>query len=1683
MASQDELVDPSSLDYSDDALGNNNVDDDDLPQFLEFNESDSDGSAAHEDDDGLGGSLTMAEMDLIFSDDDKAMFQRIAQKIEEEEEQWLDENLEKDPEKVVSELANRQGQTIAYLSKLRKKRFLELGGRRKSRSLLMRYGITHTKVFREARALVFECPETNPRSVSNALLKRLKSNLVDEGARFEHLQRVFAFCVEKQRDDIEMNKFQLVQEAPHSTAEIDAVGDTSSVASGNNQSSVSRSEPPVAEVPEVRKTKSIASSKFGLGEKHFVRGMARLFSILATLDRKKTPLTITKTRRRKKGPEEVSVVFEQDPSVIRQRRAELEAWDRVEKQIREDVESDAEEEELSRLSESIKACGGVADDFQLPREPDFLEMGGMAIGVGLRLLFEAIDINERGWITCDELVTFLLDSSLLVQIGVTGVEQKEYEFMYSGHIADISDAMYIKSREMLVACSNDIVFFSGDAKLASRGVIKSPTDPYTLVPLYRASSIEYIPAMKVVAAGFTDGFVRFFTTASILRPKLLCQLRLDSTPFTLLFFRDHLYCGTRMGTVVMIALKYRERGYEATIRAQSNPHSDVISSIIAVPVENAVMTSSFDGTTALHDCKSLKLIFSFPQVHQRGVRDVAYLCSVNIAISIGFDGTILVWTLNLIHQPPMRVVDHVVPHTASLCSVCAIDASASFATMDERGMIKIWDGVNYLCLQTIQIAHYCPASDSGSRFVMMFVHMEPPSNSNPLGLIQLFCFSRYRMYVFEYNHSQRPVILRNTADDDSILFVGYSYNERVYITVTNKTVRVWDAPTSTIRDTFRCWVAEENGGITAAALNPNGKAFYIGCMSGCVMAKNCSTGSTVYQSILSHSTEVVSMQFGTGAAGYGDVLLSVSLECVTIHTADFRVVFRMPGVENARCIEYDAQSMCAIIGDSLGLIGVYLTSEVTPGRCDPHVVLQHPKKVLRPISSMCVLHGLSSFVAADEDGQIALFSLKYHPRAFSCIAVWNHVSDSSTMIPMVSTMHFSTSLWSLYCGDEMGLVTVYNLKDAIARGQASASAANFGSGRSLLRREKSSSALGRLSHESSFSSVAALKATSSFRSPVKNRVKASLDRKVPAVNLLVDPLAVDSHATIGQHVTIINRWLAHEELVTCIYLIQPPPDAVTPMQKHSVLLTCSMDQCCYAWSNAGCRHIGALEQYQRCHVEITSVETVNDLDNVELNRERQLQAAKRDMVKLRVKGLVRKAGTHTFTIVPPDIIAAAQLQAGSTHITNSPKCLHFQVTVPSASSLISVEELESIVAARRGKHITTSDTPPSASAASSPRGEHHDAQLVVIHQALTRLPLQQSLPRATDHSSHRESTLSGILPSSQLVVRPLVSSVVEERLFRMIADDKGLHPKLSLPEHTSPQRAVADFHATVESSEASGKSTPACLSRRTSVPASSRDTAGAEIAGTVLSHRQQINGRCPSASRTTKDPHFGYHRGSLEIAAKGRKKLLLQPDTNVSEPPLLSAQDAPSPTFRETLDERQKILSSDGLTVSTVSEIEQRIPKESIYLGPLHLLTQLAPALRDSLSRPKNSLHRRQPRYSIFRPEQQESTFQGDVPARYSHFGTSAKLHRGGVAPHHSSPIEPDSCGDMFKIEPVLGKSAVNNSNQQRSLPSERWVKSADIALRSNIGPTITAPALPEMPCRIASAAIRKRIPKQQAPS
>ena len=170
--------------------------------------------------------------------------------------------------------------------------------------------------------------------------------------------------------------------------------------------------------------------------------------------------------------------------------------------------------------------------------------------------------------------------------------------------------------------------------------------------------------------------------------------------------------------------------------------------------------------------------------HKRAVREMAYSEKHKVLISCGFDFDVLVWNPYL--SGSIMILDG---HEHPLIGVNCLQNLDCFITADSKGMIKLWNILDYSCIQTFYV-----------------------QNANEVKCIRavpkhrrLICGAR-NFTVFQYT---RPFIPDYT-DDKTVCRAIFSEKRLEIFVAGEKNIKVWDArtgkPIRVIKNDEKKWV-------------------------------------------------------------------------------------------------------------------------------------------------------------------------------------------------------------------------------------------------------------------------------------------------------------------------------------------------------------------------------------------------------------------------------------------------------------------------------------------------------------------------------------------------------------------------------------------------------------------------------------------------------------------------------------------------------------------------------------------------------------------------------------------------------------------------------------------------------------------------------------------------------------
>ena len=134
--------------------------------------------------------------------------------------------------------------------------------------------------------------------------------------------------------------------------------------------------------------------------------------------------------------------------------------------------------------------------------------------------------------------------------------------------------------------------------------------------------------------------------------------------------------------------------------------------------------------------------------HQAGVLSISYCADYNFLISAGVETSPLLWVISASTKDrPFVLRDPTDPHKAPISCVTALSGTAQVASLDVKGMLKIWDVRTFECLYTLHCERHKARQSKNLRPEQWASVVYLPAER------QLAINSDQQLYVFEYTYA------------------------------------------------------------------------------------------------------------------------------------------------------------------------------------------------------------------------------------------------------------------------------------------------------------------------------------------------------------------------------------------------------------------------------------------------------------------------------------------------------------------------------------------------------------------------------------------------------------------------------------------------------------------------------------------------------------------------------------------------------------------------------------------------------------------------------------------------------------------------------------------------------------------------------------------------------------------
>eukprot|EP00760_Papus_ankaliazontas_P034404 PhM_4_TR7175/c0_g2_i1/m.27743 len=430
-------------------------------------------------------------------------------------------------------------------------------------------------------------------------------------------------------------------------------------------------------------------------------------------------------------------------------------------------------------------------------------------------------------------------------------------------------------------------------------------------------------------------------------------------------------------------------------------HDDVVRDFIFIGHQQKVITCSMDKTVKMYDIPTRTS--TMVGRHIGGVTHVANSEFYRYIVSVGKDGHVNAWMSDVSRLQPTRLRDPSTPHTGELIGVYCVGASPQIITGDEFGLVKIWDARTFRCVQSMRLGQMADTADSSAtsepqhRMTGFFYN----DDTN-----ELLGYNRKTLFVHGYDQGNDPTLAHN----DRIVAMCYNAAIASILTCTVREVRLWDTTHGCVQSVFPHLFKESSGeDISAIATESGGRRFYVGNSRGYVQGHSMRSATRTFRHQL-HNGDVTRIHY---IATTRLVVSAGTDGAVVIFNEATDVVHRVAMHERATVTSLALSQTIGCIVSGCDRGNVQYTwpdpkkKQEEACRCPTsHLAKTQQQRDLRKasvaddqgVSALITLDVLPAFVAAYENGSIAVVGMKPMSPHNKLLALWQNTLPQESMM-------------------------------------------------------------------------------------------------------------------------------------------------------------------------------------------------------------------------------------------------------------------------------------------------------------------------------------------------------------------------------------------------------------------------------------------------------------------------------------------------------------------------------------------------------------------------------------------------------------------------------------------------------------------------------------------------------------
>ena len=261
--------------------------------------------------------------------------------------------------------------------------------------------------------------------------------------------------------------------------------------------------------------------------------------------------------------------------------------------------------------------------------------------------------------------------------------------------------------------------------------------------------------------------------------------------------------------------------------------------------------SYYNGNIILWDTL-LKEFRKFYFDQETGVYAMTYDSQKNYLITAGFNHDIYIYDPYIDNNSIYKLTGH----NWSLNSIISIEKESEIISLDILGNIKIWDSLNFLNFQTINLNETIEVKKNPSD------NLKNRKLSSNLKMLYISKIKKILVYgnkniIFETDKAQNP----NLADDQIILACFYEKITKSIISFCLRKIKMWNIFTGKLNQVYE---DPMNNEITALTIDVNMKRAFLGDNTGHIKNLNMKNGKLLKElephlveiNMLAHSLEL-----------------------------------------------------------------------------------------------------------------------------------------------------------------------------------------------------------------------------------------------------------------------------------------------------------------------------------------------------------------------------------------------------------------------------------------------------------------------------------------------------------------------------------------------------------------------------------------------------------------------------------------------------------------------------------------------------------------------------------------------------------------------------------------------------------------------------------------------------------